>query len=402
MYMAYGSFGSGNYILELDPATGLRKDGQNSWQTHETIFGYRDQVEELFTTYEDENGNAVGWTHDYYGKNISKQFMEAPVIARHDNVTLMDEEGNALEGSGKTFYYSMHSYDPLADNYQMWGGRSENVMGLYTSVNGGLVWNTSTWNSNTSNQGNKYMGSFEWTNKPDASPELDAILPGHNDLFTTNSGTNVAAYITRASGAAGSFTVQLHQYYLNSYGDICINPNRYAGESTRGVSADELFTYTEKAGDYYKFEMIVLTSIVRDNSIGASSSDITAANKSRTVLLSRDEGGNTGKIFESTAGADGALSAGEEIGTWKMYGNGYIKFEFTDTLKGTGKYDSEEKVYYGVVRTAWLNDQNKSGFAITSLGHSNSVRSMAMFMNNYSTISGDGLVGTDYSAETTD
>lgn len=401
MYMAYGSFGSGNYILELDPATGLRKDGQNSWQTHETIFGYRDQVEERFTSYTDEDGNAVGWTHDYYGKNISKQFMEAPVIARHDNVTLMDEEGNALEGSGKTFYYSMHSYDPLADNYQMWGGRSENVMGLYTSVNGGIVRNVGA--GNEKNQGNKYMGSFEWTNKPDASPELDAILPGHNDLFTTNSGTNVAAYITRASGAAGSFTVQLHQYYLNSYGDICINPNRYAGESTRAVSADELFTYTEKAGDYYKFEMVVLTNSGRDNSGTVSSGDLTAANKSRTVLLSRDEGGNTGKIFESTAGEDGTLSAGEEIGTWKMYGNGYIKFEFpNETLKGTGTYNSEEKVYYGVVRTAWLNDQNKSGFAITSLGHSNSVRSMAMFMNNYSTISGDGLVGTDYSAETTD
>ena len=102
-------------------------------------------------------------------------------------------------------------------------------------------------------------------------------------------------------------------------------------------------------------------------------------------------------VFEN-----GALSAGEEIGTWKMYGNGYIKFEFTETLKGTGTYDSDEKVYYGVVRTAWLNDQNKSGFTITSLGHSDPVRSMAMFMNNYSTISGDGLVGTDYSAETTD
>ena len=63
MYMAYGSFGSGNYILELDPATGLRKDGKNSWETHETIFGYRDQVEELFTTYEDENGDP--WNEDF-------------------------------------------------------------------------------------------------------------------------------------------------------------------------------------------------------------------------------------------------------------------------------------------------------------------------------------------------
>ena len=426
MYMAYGSFGSGNYILELDPNTGLRKEttlpngttqeGNTGWKTHEDMVTYCAETSVLFENYTDTNGNNVGWEHPYYGKNISRQNMEAPVIARHDNVTLMDEDGNALEGSGSTFYYSMHSYDGLSDNYQMWGGKSTSALGLYTSSTGkGLVWNANSGypaQVSQSTQGNKYMGSFLWANKSDANPELDAALPGHNDLFTMNNGTSVAAYITRSSGATGSFTTQIHQYYLNSYGDICINPNRYAGESTRGVSADELFTYTEKAGDYYKFEMVVLTNSGRDNSptvpggdlkAAISRGDLTAANKSRTVLLSRDEGGNTGKIFESTAGEDGTLSAGEEIGTWKMYGNGYIKFEFpNETLKGTGTYDSDENVYYGVVRTAWLNDQNKSGFTITSLGHSDPVRSMAMFMNNYSTISGDGLVGTDYSAETTD
>ena len=76
-----------------------------------------------------------------------------------------------------------------------------------------------------------------------------------------------------------------------------------------------------------------------------------------------------------------------------MYGNGYIKFTFTETLKGTGNRDSEETVYYGVVRNAWLNDQYRSGFTITCLGQTEgNARSMSMFMNNYSTLSGDGLI----------
>ena len=412
MFMTYASFGSGNYILELDPATGLRKEikegdavvqqGNEGWKSHEYIVGLRSEVLDLFNNYKDEDGNKVGWTHAYYGKNISRQFMEAPVVARHDNVTMMDAEGNPLEGSGKTYYYSMHSYDPLADNYQLWGGRSENVMGLYTSVNGGIVWNTSQWSENSQNQGNKYMGSFLWANKPEASPELDGILPGHNDLFTTNDGTSVTAYITRQNGNTGSFTTQLHQYYLNSYGDIVINPNRYAGESSRPVSADELFAYTQKEGELYKFEMAALTSQVRDNVGDVSKGTLEANNLSRTVLLSRDaENGSTGKIYESVVSSEGSCFPGAEIGTWKMYGNGYIKFEFGETLKGltsTGDTpDTEERIFYGVVRTAWLNDQNRSGFTIAALGHTHATRSMPLFMNNYSTITGEGLVGTDYS-----
>ena len=86
-----------------------------------------------------------------------------------------------------------------------------------------------------------------------------------------------------------------------------------------------------------------------------------------------------------------------EIGSWLMYGEGYIKFEFTSPLaisvaipmlSGSG-----ENVFYGVVRPAWLGDQNKSGFTITCMGHTGGNRSMAMFMNNYSNITGETLVG---------
>lgn len=399
MYMAYASFGSGNYVLELDPATGLRKDGKKAWVTHDDLRDYRDEVASSNATEE-----AYGWEHDYYGKNIGKGAMEAPVIARHDNVVMMDENEKALEGNGSTFYYTMHSYDGLSDNYQLWGGKSTSPMGLYKSATGeGIVWNANSGYPaavNQKTQGNKYMGSFLWTNKPDSSPELDAVLPGHNDLFTTSDGTSVAAYITRVSGNTGNFTTQIHQYYLNSYGDICINPNRYAGESNRPVSADELFTYTEKVTgqeNQFKFEMIVMTNAARDNN--ASSADdidagtLTANNYSRTVILSREGNASSGNIYEK----DGTTL----LGTWKMYGNGYIAFHFENNLQGLSSaglaLDSGNKDFYGVVRTAWLNDQNKSGFTITCLGNtSGTTRSMAMFMNNYSTISGDGLVGEQY------
>ncbi len=382
MYMAYGSFGSGNYMIELDPETGLRKDGMG-WQSHTDIRNWiENDIQDLYNAVDgtegahEEDGKSIGWTHSYYGTNLSKANMEAPVLARHDNVTIMDENENILE-EGKTYYYTMHSYDGLADNYQMWGGRSESVWGVYKSTTGGIVYNVGA--GNGANEGNKYMGAFTWHNKSESSTEYDFILPGHNDLFTNSAGTSVTAYILRQGGQTGVFLTQIHQYYLNSYGEIVINPNRYAGESDRPVSAEELFAYTDGG----KFKMVVSIN-QRDTDSGFN-----AVNTSRDVTLEQSaDDPNSGAIY------DGATTASTQIGTWKMYGNGYIKFTFTETLKGTGGRDSGETVYYGVVRNAWLADQNRSGFTITCLGQTEgNVRSMSMFMNNYSTITGDGLVG---------
>ena len=89
-----------------------------------------------------------------------------------------------------------------------------------------------------------------------------------------------------------------------------------------------------------------------------------------------------------TLGADGKIKSGTtDIGTWQMYGKCYIKIEFTDAQA------NGEKVYYGVVSPAWLGDQNKSGFTITALGYTNPKRSMSIFFNNYSTITGSDFVG---------
>ncbi len=391
MYMAYGSFGTGNWMLELNPETGLRKDdvyADNHFKDWKYVRRQRNKVvsgdEETFNGNKYSTdflaGNAV--TSEYYGTLISLGAMEAPVIARHDNVKITDESGTELEGSGKTYYYSMHSYNWLAQNYQMWGGRSESVWGTYKSVSGGVVRNENV--GNPSNQGNKYMGAFCWrdASKSANNKEINIVLPGHNDLYTTKDGVSLAAYITRTFDAHNErFCVQLHQYYLNSYGDICISPNRYGGEIDRAVSQEELFAYTDKG----RFEMVVLANVedAHIRNAGATNSALNSyAITSYEVKLETD-----GKITKDSV----------QIGEWKMYGRGYIKLTFTETLKGaTNDVDSEETVYYGVVRPAWLGNRNQSGFTITAMGHTEGTdkkTNMGLFLNNYSTITGSDFVG---------
>lgn len=354
MYMAYGSFGTGNWMLELNPKTGLRKDDvykNGTFYDWEEIRAFRNEATSIYNKFQTEDVST-----NFYGKMISLKAMEAPVIARHDNVVVSDEKGVISEA--KTYYYSMHSYNGLAVAYMMWGGRSESVWGKYMSTSGkGIVYNLGQ--TDNSNQGNKYMGTFSWTDQ--ANTGIDIKLPGHNDLFTTSSGTNIAAYITRTDSWAKAgiaegtvFLSQTHQYYLNSLGNIVINPNRYGGEIDRGVTKEELLHFTE--GN--KFKMVCLYN----SSANVMSVDVTLE--------------ENGEIKYE----------GSTIGTWLMYGEGYIKFSFTDTTKVGALNAAEEQTYYGVVRPAWLDDQNKSGFTITCMSQGNGKRSMAMFMNNYSTI----------------
>lgn len=380
MYMSYGSFGTGNWMIELDPETGLRKDGDNEFHDWEWI---RDQRNTVVSGSADNTGTTDftkthvykeftqngKFEHDYYGKMISLGAMEAPIIARHDNVKIADEtaeygaDGEPAGVTAKTYYYSMHSYNGLSDNYQMWGGRSESVWGQYKSVGGGIVYNVNI--GVDANEGNKYMGGFKWRDesKVEGCKEINIVLPGHNDLYTANNGAHYAAYITRTFDyGTEEHPVQIHQYYLNSMGDICINPNRFGGEIDRSVSKEELLHYTDGG----KFEMVVLTN----------SADWSKATKEIKNVS-----------FEVVLGEDGTVTRdGSAIGNWTMYGKGYIKFTFNETLKGTGSYDSGETVYYGVVRPAWLGNRNQSGFTISCMGHSGEKQNMAMFMNSYSTI----------------
>lgn len=333
MYMAYGSFGTGNYILELDTETGLRKDGfykNDTWLTPKQVRDERDNIVNLFQTYENEDGEQIGWSSAYYGTAISRKNMEAPVIARHDNVQTYDDNGNPV-GEAKTYYYSMHSFDPLDSGYAMWGGRSENVEGIYYSTTGDIIQNLGARKT-----GNKYMGSFVWEDN-DYTVNYDPILTGHNDLFTNKVGQNFAAYITRTNtykdlGVADGtvFLTQVHQYSLNSKGNICINANRYGGEVERAVTKDEFLSFAKDN----QFKLIVL---------GQSGASIS---KSSYVTLN----------------ADGTLSGSGYAGTWSMYGDNFIKISVTESP--TGAVDT----YYGVVTCCWLDDQNCVGMTFSAMG----------------------------------
>ena len=272
MYLVYGSYGLGIYLIPLDPETGLRKDGR---------------------TYEQFDAGECSFS-EYYGTHLASGSMEGAVIRYHEGVDILEGD----KWVKKNYYYLMVSYGSLSSVYNMRCGRSEKPEGPYTDVNGNpLVCSTDI------GTGNKMLGSFRW-----AGSAVDFFCPGHNDMFTTKGGVNLIAYhcrtnyfIEKGLSRSNNFHyLYLSQYTFNSDGWPVMNPNRYALEEIQDVTAEELLNIT--AG---KFEAVAFTQ---------GGDEV----KSRRVILR----------------ADGSVSGGY-TGSWKMYGSHYIRLDvFGDTYLG--------------------------------------------------------------------
>lgn len=260
MFLVYGSYGMGLFLIELNPETGLRRDGRS---------------------YSDFSSGNCSFA-EYYGINLASGSLEGGVIRYHAGVPVL----NGGKWEKKNYYYLMCSYGSLSSVYHMRCGRSERPEGPYTDVNDNpLVCSTDL------GTGNKMLGSYRWQSG------YDRFCPGHNDMFGTASGVNLIAYhcrtnyfIERKQSASNNFHyLFLSQYAFNSDGWPVVNANRYAGERLQAITADELLGVSQGA-----FEAVLFTQ------------------RAETV-----------KSVAVRLNADGTVS-GAYRGKWRLYGDYYI------------------------------------------------------------------------------
>lgn len=190
LWMVYGSFFGGIYILELENEGenwGLPKEGQ----------GYGKRL----------------WGSDRSG-------MEGPFIFYNEDTG---------------YYYLMTSHGDLNTNYNMRVARSENPDGPYVDITGENV-------EGNSGGGNKLAGNYVLG---DANGYA-AI--GHNSVIKTSSEESgdrylVVSHARRQAGDTGvtpAHSVYVFQLYFNEDGWPVMNPNRYADEVTGTGIEDEM------------------------------------------------------------------------------------------------------------------------------------------------------------------
>lgn len=194
MWMTYGSWSGGIFILELDKTTG------------EVIHNY-------------ETGVDDGFTDTYFGKRIaggSGVSIEAPYI-------LYSEETG--------YYYLFVSYGWLGKDggYNIRSFRSENPDGPYVDVMG-LEGTKLSGTGSSANVlvGVKFMGGYTFP-----SLATGYVSPGHNSAMIDDDGKMFVVYHTRFESAAlgEAHQPRVHQMFFNEDGWLCAAPFQYTGET---------------------------------------------------------------------------------------------------------------------------------------------------------------------------
>lgn len=326
MYLAYGSFSNGIWCVELDPETGLRKDGLTVAQ----LSG------------EDSN---ITKKQRYGACLVANGNTEGPTISYHAGVEISSYDGTGTyDASASTYedrYYLMTSSGSLSDDptmsegYNMRSYYSTSATGSYRADNGGT-------------NGSRVSGSFSWrTSAAEAQGTLgflDWFVPGHNDMFTTDEGDNMLVFHVRdefdGTGSNNNHFQAQVLYAFNSRGEIVMNPNRYAGERLRKVTAAEIYTLTDGA---YAF------NYVSDSNYEAS---FNGGYAMEGMELRED-----GSIYFNDAA----------VGTWVLYGDNYVLLNITTAISAATGSGSLSGKFYGVAFPAHIEKDLAGGISISCL-----------------------------------
>lgn len=225
LWMVYGSWFGGLYMLRLDENTGLR----DYTTAYETIPNEQDA---------------------YYGYKV------------HGGFGVSGEGPFIIEKNG--YYYLFVSYGGLvADGgYQIRIFRSENITGPYVDEAGNSAVYTKECNDLFEKVGVRIMGSYDWTGNREIR-----VAQGHNSACVTEDGKIYMVYHSRFAGGKNGISeaheVRVQQLFVNEDGWLVAAPYEYAGEeiSQTGYSKEEM------CGDY---EFIVHTPTNYYQKVGSS------------------------------------------------------------------------------------------------------------------------------------
>lgn len=318
LWMSYGSWSGGIFIIRLDKTNGLRD--------YTYTFPY--QISGKTVT---PGGADANCTSDpYFGKKIAGGYYvsgEASYIQKVDK-----------------YYYLFMSYGGLtaAGGYQIRVFRSEKPDGPYkdclTSMGIGAVYDKPRVNFGTDanrDEGVKLFGNYQWETMPNAE-----LAQGHNSAIVDHKGRALIVYHTRFLNRGEEHEVRVHQLFVNQDGWLVAAPYEFSGETytDNDIATKQLYDATKVAGDYQ-----IIAHPYRQNTAAMD------YEKPVTIHLN----------------ADGSIS-GKYTGKWELVsGTSYINL----TLKGVATANAEVK-FKGVLTEQTIDYTNIKALCFTALSSS--------------------------------
>lgn len=232
LWMSYGSWSGGIWMLELDEATGLR---------------------DYNVTYE-LTGEGNGITVDpYFGKKIAGGYYVSGEASYIEYIGgwyfLFVTYGGLAAGGDKNDYNN--------GGYQMRVFRSEKPDGPYLDArNTDAIFSNYKLNFGpdaNDNRGVNIFGAYsEWGNV--AKGNHGERSQGHNSIIAAEDGRTYLVYHTRFQNRGEEHEVRVHQVFQNEDGWLCAAPFEYTGEEVK--SADIATTQqvaTDRIPGTYQF-----------------------------------------------------------------------------------------------------------------------------------------------------
>ena len=318
LWMSYGSWFAGIFMIKLDKENGLR----------DYTYTYPYQVKGVTTTAGAADANAT--SDPYFGKKIAGGWG-------------VSGEASYIQKVGK-YYYLFMSYGGLtaAGGYQIRVFRSEKPDGPYedclTSTGIGAIYDKPRVNFGTDanrDEGVKLFGNYQWETMPNAE-----LAQGHNSAIVDHKGRALIVYHTRFMNRGEEHEVRVHQLFVNQDGWLVAAPYEFSGETytDNDIATQQLYGATEVEGDYQ-----IIAHPYRQNTAAM------AYEKPVTIHLN----------------ADGSIS-GEYTGKWELVsGTSYINL----TLKGVATANAEVK-FKGVLTEQTIDYTNIKALCFTALSSS--------------------------------
>ena len=230
LWMSYGSWSGGIWMLELDESTGLRDYDVNYELT----------------------GSGQSITVDpYFGKKIAGGYY-------------VSGEASYIEHIGD-YYFLFMTYGGLSDGgvagdynnggYQMRVFRSDKPDGPYKDMDGNdAVYNSYQLNfgpdANT-NRGINIFGAYkDWGNQ--AKGNNGERSQGHNSIIAAEDGRTYLVYHTRFQNRQESHEVRVHQVFMSKNGWLVAAPFEYTGEqvTSADIATTQQIANDQIPGDY--------------------------------------------------------------------------------------------------------------------------------------------------------
>ncbi len=222
LWMSYGSWSGGIFMLKLDKETGLR----------DYTYTYESDYTSL---------RASGTSDPYFGKKIAGGYY-------------VSGEGSYVQHIGD-YYYLFVSYGGYAPDggYDMRVFRSTSPDGPYVDGTGTVATYTG-WQLNYgpgagTNRGMHLMGAYdEWG----GIQNVPVCSQGHNSACTDNEGRTFLVYHTKFDDGTAGHQVRVHQLFTNQNGWLVASPFAYQGETMTDetLSTSQPWSLEELAGDY--------------------------------------------------------------------------------------------------------------------------------------------------------